>query len=170
MKAARELRRFLAGYSLPLPVGAGIPALEEKPVALGTLGDFSGIPALRQLARAEGAALSKVTALDDAYLLRNAGDVTLVAASNDRSALYAVYRLEDWLRGDRAGGSLNVFERAHFRERWMPAAIHGRSDVPKNFGYLSRIGVNAVYLRGRYDAFKTGRSNCSGARPQRAGT
>jgi len=129
--AACKLREYFVTQGFELPIRA---MLDEKAPGTIRLQVVDGEPG-------------------DAFWLTGSGQRIVVRGSNGRSVLYGVHRLIDWFRGDRKSDDLEVEERAHFRERWMAPTIHGRSDDPANFEYLTRLGVNTSYLRGRRDAF-----------------
>lgn len=160
MKAAKELRSFLReNFALSLPVVGRGRAGKAGRIIIGTFSDLHAVGELLG-SRLEGdLCLMKVPVEEDAYYLLQKGGDALVLGSNGRSIMFAVFHLEDWLRGDRDGATtLNVFEKAYFRERWMNPTIHGRCDVPANYDYLMRLGVNATYLRGRRDVYETATS------------
>jgi hypothetical protein len=127
--AAGELRGFLKDAGLELAILSG--------------DETSAAP--RFLLRASGEEER------DAFRLTRDDRGICISGSNPRSVLYGVYRLIDWLGGDRESDALDVEESAHFVERWMPATLHGRTDDERNIRYLARIGVNTSYLRGRRD-------------------
>jgi hypothetical protein len=154
-KAAKKIQDFLEeAYSLKLPIIKLHQARHAKRILLGTRNNLSEI---RKLCDASTVKTLNPTALPsatDAYRVTQIGDDLWVLGSNERSVLYAAYRLADWLRGDREGQTRpDLFEQAYFNERWMNPTIHGRCDKEANFDYLSRLGVNATYLRGRYDVY-----------------
>ncbi|KPJ54407.1 MAG: hypothetical protein AMS16_04815 [Planctomycetes bacterium DG_58] len=128
--AAEELCTFLRREGIEVELVPESDAPRERRIVLSSSGDG-----------------------DDGYRLKRTGDEIVVSGNNPRSVLYGVYRLIDWLRGDRDSDELDLTETPYFRERWMTPTLHGRTDDERSFRYLARLGVNTTYLRGRRDPF-----------------
>ncbi len=146
--AAAELKEFLGRMSLALDVRRESGSRGPRRLLLGTPGSLRAVGDLVRSGK-----LKLCGPEDDGFHLRRLSGDVVAAGSNPRSVLYGVYRLIDWLRGDRDGADLDLAEQAHFRERWMCPTLHGRTDDERCFRYLARSGVNTSYLRGRRDAF-----------------
>jgi hypothetical protein len=167
MIAAQELRDYLRRAGLAAMVIEGGSHDDNSSIQAGGKIATSQVVHLevdpvRALATAEngetgsgdGGAQTASEIIPDAFNIHHdsAGCICVVG-SNPRSVLYGVYRLIDWLRDPRKCRLLNIQETAHFIERWMPATLHGRTDSTANIRYLTRLGANTTYLRGRRDAF-----------------
>ncbi len=146
--AASELKDYLHRAGLAVAVVREAASPGPRRLLLGTP---ASLRAVGELARSGQLSLPEPE--DDGFHLRLLGGDIIAGGSNPRSVLFGVYRLIDWLRGDRDSSALDLAERAHFRERWMCPTLHGRTDDERAFRYMARAGVNTSYLRGRRDAF-----------------
>gem|GEM_PF-6110531 len=111
-------------------------ASSGKKIVLGTIKSSCRIKIITK----EGTLkIGNVSSEDDGFHLKSVGPDMVMAVANPRGVLYAVYRLEDWLREDRPNHkSLDIFEVPYFKMRLMPCIPNDKEAIK----YLSRLGVN----------------------------
>jgi len=135
--AAQELKEFLARVHVNLKIVPENDASSGEKIILGTIKSSCRIKTITK----EGTLkIGNVSSEDDGFHLKSVGPDMVMAGANPRGVLYAVYRLEDWLRGDRPNHkSLDIFEVPYFKMRFMPCIPNDKEAIK----YLSRLGVNA---------------------------
>ena len=146
--AARELKRLLSGNSLRLKI---LPAGKASGSKRFLLGQASSSSLIRSLCDNGSLKTATVSDGDDGYHVRSVGKDIAISGANDRSVLYGVYRLIDWLA--ETGGKkkkLDLFEVPYFKERWMFPGQFGRSDSRAGFRFLARMGVNSTFLHNHW--------------------
>jgi len=135
--AAFELKKILnKGLLEAVRISENTASLSGKLI----LGTIKSSETIRRLVEKGEIRIGEVSVNDDGFHLKRAGSDIVIAGANPRGVLYAVYRFEDWLRGDRADDkSLDIFEVPYFRTRHIPGMLYDQEAIR----YLSRLRVNS---------------------------
>ena len=119
------------------------------------LGRESSVQAVRRLGDKGDMKIRDVSAADDGFHLKRAGQDIVVAGANPRGVLYGVYAFEEFVE-DGAKGRLDVKQVPYFRQRgsgpqysFNPFVNLALEDFPEEKAeYLSRLGINQLTDQG----------------------
>lgn len=146
--AAKELQTLLAKGSVTTRIVSESKTPGSKYFLLGRINESGKVNSLLESGTVK-AASSKSDS--DGYHVKRKDKMVVIAGNNARSVLYGVYRLGDWLV--ETGGKkkkLDLCESPFFQQRWMHPGQMGKSDTREGFSFLTRMGVNTVYLHNHW--------------------